>query len=73
MKRRNWVLLVAGAIGLSAFVFSRTIWGPASQAAASETSIHSDHAAIESDERSDAEKRYLANQPRHWRYVMLKH
>jgi hypothetical protein len=71
MKRRNWVLLVVCAIGLTVFVLSRTVWGPPSQAAAADTrGVVKDVAA---EEMSDAQRRYLSNQPRHWRQIIIKH
>jgi hypothetical protein len=68
MKRRNWVLIAFCTIGLTAFVLSRTIWGPPSRALAADTHL----AGTKSQGMSDAERRYLNNQPRHWRYVVLK-
>ncbi len=68
MKRRNWFLLVLVTVGLTAFILSRTVWGPPSKAAAAEV------APVETEEEaSDAKRRYLTNQPRHWRYVVQKH
>jgi hypothetical protein len=70
MKRRNWALLVLCAIGLLGFVLSRTVWGPPSRAAAYDPPIEFKEDA--NQEMSDAQRRYLSNQPRHWRYIMLK-
>lgn len=71
MKRRNWTLIVLSFIGLTLFFLSRTVWGPPGKAHASETAI-SEIAPAHDEETSEAERRYLSNQPRHWRYVMLK-
>jgi hypothetical protein len=73
MKRHNWALLVLLATGLTTFVLSRTIWGPPSGAAAAEPAIQSGDGASAAEAPSDARLRYISNQPRHWRYVMLKH
>jgi hypothetical protein len=74
MKRRNWLLIVLCVAGVAGFILSRTVWGPPAKATASEG--HSSQAihdgAQEPETMSDAERRYLSNQPRHWRYVMLK-
>ncbi len=72
MKRRKWTLLILGAIGLTAFALCRTVWGPSSKIAAAESPTHESAHEHESEEMSDAERRYISNQPRHWRYVMLK-
>lgn len=73
MKRRNWAMLVICAMGLGIFLLSRTVWGPPAKAIAAEPARSAVQEELTSDEPSDAAKRYLFNQPRHWRYVMLKH
>ena len=71
MKQRNWAFVVLCILGASLFVMTRTVWGPPGKAAAAtipQTSID----PCGNQEMSDAEKRYLNNGPRHWRYVMIK-
>lgn len=72
MKRRNWTLLVLGIFGIMAFVLCRTVGGPSSRIAAAESQTHETAPEHDSEEMSDSERRYITNQPRHWRYVMLK-
>ena len=64
MKRRNWALIAMLVVGVTSFILSRTVWGPPSSAAAAE--------AGPSPELTDTERRYIQDQPHHWRYVMLK-
>jgi hypothetical protein len=71
MKRQNWAMLAVGVIGLTGFVLSRTVWGPPGQAGAAEPA-QPQVQQRDAEPMSDAERRYLSNQPRHWRYVMLK-
>ena len=63
MKRRNWSLLVLLAAGLTGFVLSRTVWGPPSKAGAAETP---------SPELTENERRFIQDQPHHWRQVVIK-
>jgi hypothetical protein len=73
MKQRNWVLIALGAIGFASFLLSRTVWGPPSKALAAEPPTV-DSAHVQGPEiMSEAERRYIDQEPRHWRYVMLKH
>jgi hypothetical protein len=64
MKRRKWTLLALLVFGIGGFVLSRTVWGPPSKAAAAEAPM--------SPELTESERRYIQDQPHHWRYVMLK-
>jgi hypothetical protein len=73
MKQRNWVLFVLGATAFLSFVLSRTVWGPPSKSMAADPVtvqvVHDQN----TEPMSDAERRYISQQPHHWRYVMLKH
>lgn len=64
MKRRNWALLCLLAVGIISFVLNRTVWGPPTKIAAAETEP--------SPNLTEPERRYIQNQPHHWKYVMLK-
>ncbi len=74
MKRRNWLLIVLVCTAAAWFILSRTVYGPPSMAVAADTPL-ADVGPDECDDEegmSDAQRRYLTNQSRHWRYVMLK-
>lgn len=71
--RRRIVLSVAFAVGLSLFILSRTVWGPkparAAEAAPSVSTVSEEH---DEPRESEAAWRHRTNQPRHWRYIMLR-
>lgn len=71
MKRRNWKLIALSTIAISWFVLSRTVWGPPNRAAAGEAGSSAVAVSSIQHDRSNAECRFLANQPRHWRELML--
>jgi len=76
MKRHNWLLIVLACGAVTWFVVSRTVFGPPSKAMAEDNSAAvstaPDPSADEEEPQSDAKRRYLSNQARHWRYVVLK-
>lgn len=59
---RNWVLLGLLAIGAGGFALIRT--GTPSKAAAAESSNGS--------QLTDAQQRYIFNEPHHWRPLLIK-
>lgn len=71
-KQRNWTLVVLALLAASWFALSRTVWGPPSRAAANDGVEVQATVDDDSTDDTDARRRYLNNQPRHWRYVMLK-
>ncbi|MCE9533083.1 MAG: hypothetical protein K8T89_18450 [Planctomycetes bacterium] len=72
MKRKNWALIVLSVVGITGFILSRTVWGPPSSAGAAEPVHAVSSAEPDIDEPSDAQRRYMSNQPRHWRHVVVK-
>ena len=69
--RRNWLLTMLCVIGFVGFFLSRTVWGPPMSARA-ESNTAPTVEAREDEEMSDAKRRYLSNQPRHWRQIVVK-
>jgi hypothetical protein len=69
--KRNWALLALGVVGMTIFALSRTVWGPPNKAAAEPAQSHAGN-TNDADDARDAERRFISNQPRHWRYVMLR-
>ena len=59
---RNWVLLGLLALGAGGFALIRS--GPPSKAAAAE--------APEPSQLTDAQQRYIFNEPHHWRPLVIK-
>ncbi len=72
MKRRNGVLIALSTIGFAGFLLSRTIWGPPSTALAIQAPIVDAAHPPGPQVMSEAERRYVDQEPRHWRYLMLK-
>jgi hypothetical protein len=72
MKRRNWVLITLSTIGFAGFLLSRTVCGPPSKTLAVEPPIVQAARKQGPQVMSEAERRYIDQEPRHWRYVMLK-
>jgi hypothetical protein len=74
MHLRSWVFVTASTLLLTAFVIGRSGWltdrtaAPAARHAAARV-----HASAQDLFASESGNRFRSGEPRHWKYLMLRH
>jgi hypothetical protein len=73
MHFRSWLVLTSITLLITGFAVSRTGWLNAEQANCNRHSVARAHASVQDLFASESGSRFRTGEPRHWKYLMLKH